>query len=111
MYALYHVGYGMGADEMLFLFGLGVVYAIAFAVVRNVLVLWPLLVPMGSFFNSVEGDNIEMPWAAILGFLEVLALMATAVWLAVRHERRADRTHPAVPREVEQLAERASNRG
>jgi uncharacterized protein len=97
LYALYHVGYGMGAGEMLFLFGLGVVYAIAFAVVRNVLVLWPLLVPMGSFFNNVDSGDIEMPWASILGFLNVLALMATIVWLAIRHERRSGRTQQSVP--------------
>ena len=33
---------------MVFLFGLGVLYAVAFALVRNVLVLWPLLTPLGS---------------------------------------------------------------
>ncbi|WP_332759991.1 CPBP family glutamic-type intramembrane protease [Pseudarthrobacter sp.] len=45
----YHVGYGMGGTEMLLLFGLGIVYAVAFAVARNLVVLWPLLVPLGSF--------------------------------------------------------------
>lgn len=89
LYAAYHVGYGMGAAEMVFLFGLGVVYAVAWATVRNILVLWPLLTPLGSFFNNLEGGKIEMPWAAILGFADVLALMVTAAWLAVRHERRA----------------------
>lgn len=97
LYALYHVGYGMGAGEMLFLFGLGVVYAVAFAVVRNVLVLWPLLVPMGSLFNNLESGDIEMPWAAILGFVDVLALMVVAVGLAIRHERRARRDTPVSP--------------
>ena len=88
LYAVYHVGYGMGSEEMLFLGGLGVVYAVAFALVRNVLVLWPLLTPLGSFFNTVDSGDIEMPWASIMGFLDVLALMAAALWLAARHERR-----------------------
>jgi CAAX protease family protein len=92
LYAFYHVGYGMGPAEMLFLFGLGVVYGVAFAVVRNVAVLWPLLIPLGSFYNNLEASDIRMPWAAILGFADVLALMATAVWLAARHQRR-DATH------------------
>jgi uncharacterized protein len=48
LYALYHVGYGMGPKEMVFLFGLGVVYGVAYACVSNILVLWPLLLPMGS---------------------------------------------------------------
>ena len=52
MYAAYHVGYGMGGEGMVFLFGLGVVYAVAFAMVHNVLVLWPLLTPLGSFFTT-----------------------------------------------------------
>lgn len=88
LYAVYHVGYGMGSEEMLFLGGLGVVYAVAFAIVRNVLILWPLLTPLGSFFNTVDSGDIEMPWASIMGFLDVLALMGAALWLAARHERR-----------------------
>ena len=31
LYGLYHVGYGMGTREMVFLFGLGLVYGIAYA--------------------------------------------------------------------------------
>jgi membrane protease YdiL (CAAX protease family) len=88
LYALYHVGYGMGGREMLFLFGLGVLYAVAYATVRNILVLWPLLIPLGSFFNNLRGGEIVLPWAAILGFADVMVLMAVAVWLAARHERR-----------------------
>lgn len=88
LYAAYHVGYGMGGSEMLFLFGLGTVYAIAFTLVRNVIVLWPLLVPLGSFYNNLRGGGIPMPWEAILGFVDVLGLMFAAVWFASRHERR-----------------------
>jgi membrane protease YdiL (CAAX protease family) len=88
LYALYHVGYGMGASEMLFLFGLGVVYSVAFATVRNVLVLWPLLVPLGSFYSNLAGGGIQMPWESILGFVDVLALMMASIWLAARRQRR-----------------------
>lgn len=88
LYAVYHVGYGMEATEMLFLFGLGVVYAIAFTVARNIFVLWPLLVPLGSFYNNLRGGGIQMPWEAILGFADVLGLMLAAIWFAAKHERR-----------------------
>lgn len=88
LYAAYHVGYGMGLREMVFLFGLGVVYAIAFTVVRNVVVLWPLLVPLGSFYSNLRGGDIVMPWEAILGFADVLAVMVTVLWFALRSERR-----------------------
>lgn len=88
LYSGYHVGYGMGIDELVFLFGLGVVYAIAYRLVENLLVLWPLLTPMGAFFNNLEAGDIALPWASIAGFADVLALMAVAVWLATRHQRR-----------------------
>jgi CAAX protease family protein len=88
LYALYHVGYGMGPREMMFLFGLGLVYGIAYACVNSVLVLWPVLIPIGSFFNNLQSGNIDLPWAAIAGFVDVMALMFAAIWLAHRRERR-----------------------
>jgi len=84
-YGAYHVGYGMGLEEMLFLTGLGVVYAVAFALTRSLLVLWPLLTPVGSWFAQLEAGDIELPWASIMGFLDVLGLMALAFWWARRH--------------------------
>ncbi len=89
LYSGYHVGYGMATDELVFLFGLGVVYAIAYRLVDNLFVLWPLLTPMGAFFNNLQAGDIELPWASIAGFADVLALMGAAIWLAARHQRRA----------------------
>jgi hypothetical protein len=99
LYGAYHLGYGMGADEMLFLTGLGVVYAVAFALIRNVLVLWPLLTPLGSFYNAVDTGDIDLPWASIAGFADVLALMVVTLWLAHRHLRKRQTTasHGAGP--------------
>ena len=88
LYALYHVAYGMGVSEMVFLFGLGVVYAIAFRLVANVLVLWPLLTPLGAFYNNVDAGDIELPWASIAGFVDVATVMAAAVWFTRRHIRK-----------------------
>jgi membrane protease YdiL (CAAX protease family) len=89
LYALYHVGYGMGAGEMVFLLGLGVVYAIAFQLTSNVLVLWPLLTPLGSFYANLDSGDVDLPWASIVGFVEVAAVMVAVVALAYRHERRS----------------------
>lgn len=97
LYAAYHVGYGMGGAGMVLLFGLGVVYAVAFAMVRNVLVLWPLLTPLGSFFNNLNSGDIELPWEAILGFADVLGLLAAAVWLGHRRLRRENPQRAATP--------------
>lgn len=98
LYGLYHVGYGMGTNELLFLTGLGVVYGIAFAIVRNVLVLWPLLTPLGSFYAQVKSGEIELPWASIAGFADVFAVMLIVLWLAHRHERGRDASRPTTDR-------------
>jgi uncharacterized protein len=88
LYGFYHVGYGMEVTEIVFTFGLGILYGVAYTCVNNILVLWPLLVPMGSFYNNVANGEIHMPWAAIMGFVDILAVMATAIWFAHKHERR-----------------------
>lgn len=88
LYSLYHVGYGMGVEEMWFLFGLGVVYAVIYRLTSNVLVLWPLLTPLGAFFNNLQAGDIPLPWESILGFLDVAAVMGVALWLARRHLKR-----------------------
>jgi hypothetical protein len=82
------VGYGMTPQEMIFLFGLGVVYAVAFSIVHQLLVVWPLLTPLGGFFANVRVQSFELPWMSILGFVDVLAVMVIAVIIAIRHERR-----------------------
>ena len=79
LYSVYHVGYGMGPGEMLFLFGLGITYAIAYRTTSNILVLWPLLLPVGSLFNNLESMDIDLPWASILGFVDVIGLMVASV--------------------------------
>jgi membrane protease YdiL (CAAX protease family) len=91
LYAVYHVGYGMDASQMWFLFALGVVYTVAYRLTRNVLVIWPLLTPMGGFFTNLRAGDIDLPWASLLGFADVAVLMVAAIWLAHRHERRASR--------------------
>jgi uncharacterized protein len=89
LYGVYHVGYGMSPTEIVFLTGLGLVYAVAYALSANLLVLWPLLTPLGSFYAFVSSGELvgQLPWMAILGFADVAALMATAVVLARRHIR------------------------
>lgn len=108
LYGLYHVGYGMGAGEIAFLTGLGVTYAVAFALARNILVLWPLLTPLGSFYAQVEASDIDLPWASIAGFADVLAVMLAVIWIAHRHERRLADLRAPSPAPVEPHATRTS---
>jgi len=103
LYGAYHVGFGMGVSELWFLLALGVVYAVAYRLTTNVLILWPLLTPVGAFFNNLEGGDIVLPWAAILGFADVLGLMAAALWFAARHERRRTATLPSARLGIEGL--------
>ena len=91
LYALYHVGFGMSGEEMIFLFGLGIVYAVAYAIARNILVLWPLLTPIGGFFATVKAGDITLPMEAIFGFADVFGLMLLAVFLVTRWQRRHPR--------------------
>ena len=84
LYGAYHVGYGMAVTQIGFLTGLGIVYAMAYAVADNLVVLWPLLTPLGSFFANLDSGDIELPWASIAGFADVAAVMALALWLTVR---------------------------
>jgi membrane protease YdiL (CAAX protease family) len=80
LYGLYHVGYGMQLTEIGFL-----------------LVLWPLLTPLGSFFANLEAGDIPLPWASILGFGDVLVVIVVVIVLARRHERRRAATGTPTP--------------
>jgi hypothetical protein len=88
LYGLYHIGYGMGLNEVVFLAGLGIVYAVAFRLAGSILVLWPLLTPLGSLFNQIQAGDVVMPLESMLGFADLLVLMVAAIWFARRHERR-----------------------
>jgi membrane protease YdiL (CAAX protease family) len=85
LYSVYHFGYGMGITEMWFLFGLGVVYAVSFRLTSNILAIWPLLTPLGAFFNNLQAGDIPLPWESILGFVDVAVVMGVVTWLAHRH--------------------------
>ncbi len=87
IYALYHIGYGMPASEMLFLFFIGIMFAVVFRLTKSILILWPVLQPMGQLVTLVK-DGLSLPVLATLGFVEVLGLMALLVWLAARYHRK-----------------------
>lgn len=92
LYGAYHVGYGMSLTDIAFLTGLGVVYAVAYALSGNLLVLWPLLTPLGSFYAFLDSGDLlgRLPWMAILGFADVVGVIAAAIVLARRHLRRRE---------------------
>jgi len=65
-YSLYHVGYGMTWDEMLFLFGFGLVFAAFFRLTKNVAVLWPFYTPIGGLYSNLR-EGLTMPFEATYG--------------------------------------------
>jgi hypothetical protein len=87
LYAVYHIGYGMPASEMITLFFVGVMFAVVFRLTKNVFILWPIFQPMGQLVTLIK-DGLTLPLLAALGFVEVLILMFVFVWLAARRQRK-----------------------
>lgn len=82
-YSLYHIGYGMGADELLFLFGLGLVFGAVFRLTKNIFVLWPFYTPIGGLYTNLS-EGLTMPFEATYGFALTLGLMVAAIAVAVK---------------------------
>ena len=87
LYAAYHIGYAMPLSEMVFLFFIGVMYAITFRLTKNIFILWPIFQPMGQLVTLIK-DGLELPLLASLGFVEVLIGMILLVWLAGRYAKK-----------------------
>lgn len=87
LYAAYHVGYAMPVNEMVFLFFIGIMFAVTFRLTKNVLILWPVFQPMGQLVTLIR-DKLTLPLLSALGFAEVLLLMLVLVWLAIRYQRK-----------------------
>jgi hypothetical protein len=82
----------MPRDEMVFLFFIGVMYAVTFRLTKNIFILWPLFQPMGQLVTLIK-DGLDLPLLSGLGCSEALIGMLVLVWLAGRcakkhsHER------------------------
>ena len=87
LYAAYHIGYGMPMSEMIFLFFIGIMFAVAFRLTKNIFILWPVFQPMGQLVTLVK-DGLKLPLLASLGFFEVLIAMLVLVWLAGRYQKK-----------------------
>jgi hypothetical protein len=87
LYALYHIGYGMGWGEMGFLFFIGLLYGAVFRVTKSVFILWPLLQPMGQLTTLIR-DGLTLPPIAVVGFIEVLIVMIVILWVAWRYGKK-----------------------
>ena len=81
LYAVYHIGYGMPASEITFLFFIGLMFAVVFRITSSILILWPFFQPMGQLITLIN-DKLALPPVAALGFVEAFAVMIVLIWLA-----------------------------
>lgn len=86
-YSLYHIGYGMPVEELLFLFGLGLTIGAFFRLTKSVFVLWPFYTPIGGLYTNLT-EGLTLPFEATYGFLLTMGLMVGIIILAnVLHKR------------------------
>ena len=87
LYAAYHIGYGMPTGEMIFLFFIGIMFAVVFRLTKNIFILYPLFQPMGQLITLVK-DGLTLPLVSSLGFVDAMIAMFVLVWLAGRYHKR-----------------------
>jgi uncharacterized protein len=94
LYAAYHIGYGMPLDEIVFLFFIGIMFAVIFRLTKNVFILWPVFQPMGQLVTLVR-DQLTLPLISTLGFVDILLVMLALVWLAGRYYAKQQKSSRA----------------
>lgn len=75
-YALYHLsypGWGSLADINL-LFFVGIMYSVLFLFTRNILILWPLSIPIGAMIDFFE-HKLTITFYSSMGYLITLLIM------------------------------------
>lgn len=87
LYAAYHIGYGMPTSEMIFLFFIGIMFAVIFRLTKNIFILYPLFQPMGQLITLVK-DGLTLPLVSSLGFVDAMIAMFVLVWLAWRYHKK-----------------------
>lgn len=87
-YSLYHIGYGMTGEEMLFLFGLGLTFGAFFRLTKNIFLLWPFYTPVGSIYTNLN-EGLSLPFEATYGFLLTIGFMVgVIVYTIIHHNKR-----------------------
>ena len=89
-YSLYHIGYGMNFDELLFLFGLGLTFGAFFRLTKSIFVLWPFYTPVGGLYTNLS-EGLTMPFEATYGFLLTLVIMVVVIGVSIGIQKRRAR--------------------
>ncbi len=72
---------------MVFLFFIGIMFAVVFRLTKSIFILWPVFQPMGQLVTLIK-DGLTLPILASVGFLEVLIVMGVIIWLAAKYEKK-----------------------
>ncbi|WP_082390016.1 CPBP family intramembrane glutamic endopeptidase [Ornatilinea apprima] len=92
LYALHYLAYGASLVDLLSLFLAGLLYSIVFRLTSNVLIIWPVFLPMRILISLInDGRTISMP--AVLGLFGVWLLMLGLVRVAGQYHQ----THTQLP--------------
>jgi len=89
-YSLYHIGYGgswIDVDTLITLFYVGVFFACIFRLTKNILTVWPFLIPLGAVYDLVK-HGTWIPFDAVYGFILAFMLMVAALLYLHRVELR-----------------------
>jgi membrane protease YdiL (CAAX protease family) len=84
LYSIYHIGYATPVDEMVFLFFIGIMFAVVFKLTGSILILWPVFQPVGQLI-TLSKEGLNLPLIATLGFINVIIVMFVFIWLAQKH--------------------------
>jgi hypothetical protein len=87
LYSVYHIGYAMPANEMAFLFFIGIMFAVVFKFTGSVFILWPVFQPMGQLITLSE-EGLNLPLISTLGFVDAIVVMFIFIWLARRYYKK-----------------------
>lgn len=95
-------------DDMLFLFGLGLVFAVVFRLTTSIFVLWPFYTPVGGLYTNLS-EGLSMPFEASYSFLLTLGIMITIIAIAGRMYQESFRSREREPlgREVKDMGKSA----
>jgi hypothetical protein len=77
----------MPMNEMIFLFFIGIMFAVVFKLTGSILILWPAFQPMGQLITLSE-EGLALPLISTLGFIDAMVVMFIFIWLARRYYKK-----------------------
>lgn len=86
LYALHYIAYGASPAELLPLFFAGLMYSIVFRLTNNVLIIWPVFLPMRILINLIN-DGTTIPMTSAFGLFGVWLFMLGLIRLTGRYHQ------------------------